>query len=94
MGKPMKKVSRDASVHEKTVKEAAQQKPARRKPKRVSREPVIVRLDLRMHDPAVRAVAHSLAKGDLKRIEQVGPNDLIVHNNSNWRYLRGSTKQK
>lgn len=89
MARPLKKVGKDASVHPATLKKVEPYKPRRpKRPRSVRTTPVIVRLDLRLHRKDVVTVALSLAEGDIYRIEQVGTNDLIVHNTRNWRYLK------
>ena len=90
MARALQVFGKDACLHEKAVVAAAEYKRPRRRQnlRAVRKEPVIVRLDLRMHLPEVKETALRLADGELKRIEQVGPNDLIVHNDTKWRYKK------
>lgn len=80
-------MGKDARLSEKTVQKATKAKPRRKSTtsKRDNYSRAVSKLDLRIHDPAVSKTARSLAGGDIRRIEQVAVNDLIVHNSPDWR---------
>lgn len=80
-------MGKDARLAEKTVKKATRVKTTKKRAtrKRDTYSQVVTKLDLRIHDQRVAKTARSLAGGDLLRIEQLGVNDLVVHNNHNWR---------
>lgn len=85
----MKKVSRDASLHERTVQEAAKRKPVRRRRQADSKvhEVTTMHMDLR-----VWKVALKLAGGDRYRIQVITESEVIVWNDYSWRNRRNTAE--
>lgn len=80
---PLKKLSRDARLHESTVKKAASHKPVRRRrqgDKKVH-DVTTMKMDLRVWREAMK-----LAKGDRWRIQVISEAEVIVWNNQNWKH--------
>jgi hypothetical protein len=82
----MKRVSKDASVHESTVKDAAKKAAAMPKRRRQVRDhaPNLAVVHTQMHDE-VWTRALGLADGDRHRIQVLNDEDVIVHNNRAWK---------
>ena len=75
---PMKRVNRDASVHEKTVQSAGQVKfNGRRKVRSGARSSAVERTQVH---PEVMKKALELAGGDASRLRLLSPTEVVVAN--------------
>lgn len=82
MARPLKKVCRDASLHEESVKKVAAHKPVRRRrqaDKKVH-EVTTMRMDMRVWRAALE-----IAGNDRYRIQVISESEVIVWNNHKWR---------
>lgn len=89
---PLQIIGKDASVAPSTLERGVEPHQPRKEPrKRAPKQPTDVKLDLRKHSPAVAAVARSLAEGDIRRIEEIGIDVLVVHNHPRWKRSKPTT---